>query len=297
MKRNWIPSSLGLISMILTCAVTAAPGPLVSVAATGGETNYDINVWLNALSPATGQKFHVSSGKTLAITPLVPKGGSHCYNMGLEVTTPGYRVTSGATGQVNGISQLPLTCTGQAAAVVISGVPTCKGEGGACRVFVSQQTTNGMMFSTGCNQGGPQTRANCICANDANKPEGATTTYRAWLSADGTRASTNVEFDIAKTYVNVANPAVIVTSPANANWPRELSNPVQSQGPPVWTGTAPDGLPVARQCFVDRDWNDNTTGKRAVAGSSAVSVEQWTTDMSDTCNLSRSLYCFEVPAA
>ena len=64
--------------MILTFAVTAAPGPLVSVAATGGETNYDINVWLNGLAPATGQMFHISSGTTLAITPLVPKGGSHC---------------------------------------------------------------------------------------------------------------------------------------------------------------------------------------------------------------------------
>lgn len=297
MKRHWITRLLVLSGLLLSCAVSADPGALVSVAATGGATNYDINVWLNARAPATGQQFHISSGTTLAITPLVPKGGSHCYNMGLEVTTPGYRVTSGATGQVNGVWQLPLTCTGQAAAVVINGEAlTCKGAGGACRVFVTATTTNGTISAGNCNQGTPTNRANCICAADLNKPVGAGT-YAAWLSTSVTSASSNIQYSRNNTYVRSTNPASIVTGPLNNNFPASLLSAVSAAPAEVWSGTLSDGTADPHPCKENTDWDFDAAQFLGISGDTSSANLRWTESRQVTCNILQSLYCFEVPAA
>ena len=300
MKRNWITSSLGLISMILTFAVTAAPGPLVSVAATGGETNYDINVWLNGLAPATGQKFHISSGTTLAITPLVPKGGSHCYNMGLEVTTPGYVVTTGATGPVNGIWQLPRTCTGQQANVMLNGgvALTCKGASGECRAFKTFTATKGdMSAEQTCNIDGTTgiTRANCICNLDQNKPTQDAGIYAAWLSTPSISAIQNTHYSNKYNYIN-ASSTFLIAAAGGTTFPVSLISNLADGASPlqVWTGTSSAGTYTAPNCT---DWGDRASLVQGRSGSSLDTTSNWTDDgLNGSCFFELPLYCFELPS-
>ncbi len=300
MKRNWITSSLGLISMILTFAVTAAPGPLVSVAATGGETNYDINVWLNGLAPATGQKFHISSGTTLAITPLVPKGGSHCYNMGLEVTTPGYVVTTGATGPVNGIWQLPRTCTGQQANVMLNGgvALTCKGASGECRAFQTFTATKGdMTAQPTCIIDGATgiTRANCICNLDQNKPALGAGIYAAWLSTPSTSAIENTHYSNKYNYINASSNFPIAAA-GGTTFPVSLISNLSDGASPlqVWTGTSIAGTYTIPNC---NNWGEQTSGVQGRSGLSTAIDSNWTNKgTSASCFDELPLYCFELPS-
>ena len=187
---------------------------------------------------------------------------------------------------------------------------SCGGANGACRVFVTNTTTQGDISDgltlTGpaaatCSQseytGDPIAVGNCICHYEAVNIWSITgATFNIWLSTSSVTAPTNISYNANATYLSIMPGGGVI---ANSSYPFLATGTLLTPIAPelnsyfAYTGTThTGGLDV--DCL---DWTTNSSSYLGTVGRVDVSSAAWTNLAYIPCNENQPqyLYCFEVP--
>jgi hypothetical protein len=162
------------------------------------------------------------------------------------------------------------------------------GGGGTtdARVLVTSQAWDGAF--------GGLDAADALCAAAAAAlPDGASATWRAWLSDNSTDAATRVAdrspwFGVdggltIAVFDELTDPAVPLTRGINIDENGQFVNDH------AWTGTDADGTGNGNNCD---EWM-NASGNPGGIGQTNLFAEAWTNQGNSLCDTSHHMYCFE----
>ena len=285
------------IAMLCCLSSHAAPGALFTVTATGTGT-LNGKIWLNGKGPLSGQTFSVTGQTTLTVTPTVP---NHTYPaMGIEITTPGFAVTAGCNQYINNRCIFSASNTSPAALIVGGSELSCKGTGGACRMFVTNASwatgnIQDELKYTCTDQSSAAIVANCACNNDDNKPTGEGS-YLAWLSNGVQTGSAIVHSTANLTYIAPQNSELtlwdLVSTLVSGNNPYvDIAFGVNQ----VWSGLNADGTSSGQNCS---NWTSSSALLNGTIGNSEMNDNRWSDEGQQSCDGpgfggGLSIYCFE----